>query len=138
MSHHPYSASVPANEQHDLQQSLFPSWHNRRHSHTTDMILEEGQRKSGSFEALQDMVQKHQSQQDDSGKDEWPKDSVHIKANKDNKTAPFPPGPSILIQAPNLEVPTAAGPNEKRKQPKIRRSVKFNAEEDDGSNFIKN
>ncbi|KAK4521954.1 RNA polymerase II holoenzyme cyclin-like subunit [Mucor velutinosus] len=138
MSQHPYSASVPASEQLDLQQSLFPSWHNRRHSHSTDMILEGGQRKSGSFEALKDMMQKHQSQKDDPDDDEQPKDKMRVAANNDNKSTPVPPGPSILIQEPNQKETTAADSNEKKKQPKIRRSVKFNAEEDNGSNFIKN
>ncbi|EPB88711.1 hypothetical protein HMPREF1544_04470 [Mucor circinelloides 1006PhL] len=134
MSQHPYSASVPASEQHDLQQSLFPSWHNRRHSHTTDMILEEGQRKSGSFEALQDMVKKHQSQQDDSDDDdEKHKEDAHVKATTDKSNKGTPPGPSILIQEPDQD--GAAGD---KKQPKLRRSVKFDAGEDDGSNFIKN
>lgn len=133
MSQHPYSASVPASEQHDLQQSLFPSWHNRRHSHTTDMILEEGQRKSGSFEALQDMVKKHQSQQDDSDDDEKHKEDAHVKAITDKSNKGAPPGPSILIQEPDQE--DAA---DDKKQLKLRRSVKFDAGEDDGSNFIKN
>lgn len=104
------------------------------------MILEEGQRKSGSFEALQNMVQKHQSQQDDDSDkdDEQPKDSVHVKPDKGTKSTPLAPGPSILIQEPDQKEPTAADPNEEKKLPKIRRSVKFTAEEDDGSNFIKN
>lgn len=97
------------------------------------MILEEGKRKSGSFEALQDMMQKHQSQQDDSDDDD------EQQKDQDAKSAPATtPGPSILIQAPDQNEPTAADSNEPKKQPKIRRSVKFSAEEDDGSNFIKN
>ncbi|KAG2193407.1 hypothetical protein INT46_003490 [Mucor plumbeus] len=138
MSQHPYSASVSASEQQDLQQSLFPLWHNRRHSHTTDMILEKSKRKSGSFEALQDMVQKQQSQQDDDNKDDDNKDDddddddvkITTAENKDNK----PPGPSIFINKPTNE--TTANADEKK--PKIRRSVKFTDKEDDGSNFIKN
>ncbi|KAL9547031.1 hypothetical protein MBANPS3_006373 [Mucor bainieri] len=128
MSQHPYSASVPASEQQDLQQK-------------------EGQRKSGSFEALQDMVQKHQSQHDDSDdddNDEQPKDHVvHGKDSSSSTSTPLPPGPSILIQEPDQKSPTktpatSAAADGQKKQPKIRRSVKFNAEEDDGSNFIKN
>lgn len=128
MSQHPYSASVSASEQKDLQQSLFPLWHNRRHSHTTDTILKKGKRKSGSFEALQDMVQKQQSQQDDDNEDGDLK--VQVAKDKDNA----PPVPSVLIHEPTNETTT----NADEKKPKIRRSVKFTDQEDDGSNFIQN
>lgn len=133
MSQHPYSAAVSANEQKDLQQGLFPLWHNRRHSHTTDMILEKSKRKSGSFEALQDMVKKQQSQQDDDNKDDDDNDdNVKITAAKNKDSTPQ--GSNIFIYEPTNETTT----NADEKMPKIRRSVKFTDEEDDGSNFIKN
>ncbi|CEP10280.1 hypothetical protein [Parasitella parasitica] len=132
MSQHPYSASVPTSDRQELQQSLFPSWHNRRHSHTTDMILEEGRRKSGSFEALQDMVKKQQSQQDQD--DDQPDDVLTATKASKHELSNTTPGPSILIHEPDNGTST----NADEKKPKIRRSVKFDAKEDDGSNFIKN
>jgi hypothetical protein len=63
---HPYQASVKSNA--ELQQGLFPSWHDRRHSHTSEQILEAGRRKSGSFEALQKVVKQKQSEEDEKRK----------------------------------------------------------------------
>jgi hypothetical protein len=61
---HPYLSSVPQNDQCKLRQGLFPAWHNRRHSDTSDKILNESERKSGSFDALINFVETQKLQQD--------------------------------------------------------------------------
>lgn len=57
---HPYQASVPTGK--CIQQSLFPSWHDRRYSGSADSLLE-GTRKSGSFELLQGIVKEKEQQE---------------------------------------------------------------------------
>ncbi|KAG2203021.1 hypothetical protein INT47_013237 [Mucor saturninus] len=59
---HPYQASVPTGK--SIQQSLFPSWHDRRHTVSADSILE-GNRKSGSFELLQGLVREKELEEQD-------------------------------------------------------------------------
>lgn len=57
---HPYQASVPTGK--SIQQSMFPSWHDRRYTVSADSILE-GTRKSGSFELLQGLVREKELQE---------------------------------------------------------------------------
>ena len=86
MSKHPYQATNPANE--PIQQSLFPAWHDRRHSHTSDVILEEGERKKGSFDLLQGIVNEKKKEEDEeerSGNQEENVPAIEVSQETSNK-----------------------------------------------------
>lgn len=91
---HPYQASVKSND--ELQQGLFPSWHNRRHSHTSEQILENGSRKSGSFEVLKDLVKKQQDE------DEKKKQENKLQQQADN--------PEVSSKIKSIVKDTTSGP----------------------------
>ncbi|CAO3624619.1 unnamed protein product [Mucor hiemalis] len=148
MAQHPYQATVSTNQ--SIQQSLFPLWHDRRHSHSSDAILEEGERKTGSFDKLQDIVKEKQKEEDEEEEKEDDMEDVDFysetpkiditKATSDRvksivkDTTSYPP--SIVID--NSELGETAPPagimtNDSDKKVRRSRSVKFN----DDSQFIK-
>lgn len=132
---HPYQVSAPANNE-PMQQSLFPSWHDRRHSHTSDAILEEGERKSGSFNKLKDIVTEKQKQEDEQEKDDDKAiPNITISKGTSDKikfivkdTTSYPPA-SVLN---NSELTKK---DEPEKPVRRSRSVRFN--DDNESQFIK-
>lgn len=154
MSQHPYQATLSSNQY--IQQSLFPSWHNRRHSNSSDAILEEGERKRGSFDRLQDIVNEKKKEEDeeerrqnnDDGDNETPK--IYITKDISDRvksivkdTTSYPP--SIVIDNSELtetadgtaaHPPTGIMTNDSDKKVRRSRSVRFN-DDGDNSQFVK-
>lgn len=155
MAQHPYQATLSSNQ--SIQQSLFPSWHDRRHSSSSDAILEEGERKRGSFDRLQDIVNEKKKEEDeeeqreknDDGDDETPK--IHITKDISDRvksivkdTTSYPP--SIVIDNSELTetadndttAPPTTGKMANGSDKKVRRSrsVRFN-DDGDNSQFVK-
>lgn len=134
---HPYQASVPASEQKSpIQQSLFPAWHDRRYTRSSDAILEGGKRMPGSFELLQGLVNEKQKEEDEENKRRASAAaasnplSIRTKGLNKHDNGIATPLPSILVvndQKLKAEAPT----EETKEASSVRRSqsVRFNDEE---------